>query len=110
MFEQIKIVVAVVGVVIFGLSLLARRMPEVAWLQHFRFDAHLTEEQKTRMRRRANVHVGVELILLGFAIPLGHVLLTVMTFSAMTASGMTIAIAASLLCIGLGITAIVRRG
>ncbi|MGQ0641563.1 MAG: hypothetical protein ACT4P6_12485 [Gemmatimonadaceae bacterium] len=109
MFRNVQPVLGAIALVIFGLSLLARRLPNVEWLQHFRFDKHLTEEQKARMRRRANVHAGVELILLGVILPLGYVALTVMFFNSFTPMGIALTLAGSGLCIALGVTAIARR-
>ena len=42
-------------------------------------------------------------------IPMGYVALTVMMFNDFTAMGLTLAAAGSLLCIGLGVTAIWRN-
>jgi hypothetical protein len=110
MYDTLKAVLGGVVVVVFGLSALSRRFPQVEWLQHFRYDPpKLSEAQRARMQRRANVHAGVELILLGLVLPMGYVVLTVMMFNDITRTGMAIALAASVLCIGLGITAIVRR-
>ncbi len=93
---------------LFGLSALSRRFPEVAWLQAFRIENRLTEEQKARMRRRAQVHAGVEMILVGIALPMGYVVLTVMFMNNFTPLATTLVLAGSVLFIGLGVTAIVR--
>jgi hypothetical protein len=50
------------------------------------------------------------LILFGLVLPLGYVVLTVMTFNTVRAGVMTLVLAGSVLCIVLGITAIVRGG
>ncbi len=95
---------------VWGLSTLARRRPEVAWLHPFRTAfPRPTEEQRQRLRRRANVYAGAELILMGLVIPMGYVALTVMMFSDFGAVELTVVAAISLLCIGLGVTAIVRN-
>ncbi len=107
--RNVQTVLAGLGLGIFALSALSRRLPDVAWLQAFRFDKHLTEEQKAKMRRRANVHAGVELILLGITLPMGYVVLTVMMFNSFSAMGITLVAAGSVLCIALGITAIRTR-
>lgn len=109
MFRQLQIVVAVIGVIIFGLSLMARRFPDVAWLEPFHFDKHLTPRQRVTMRRRTNVLAGMEMILAGILLPLGYIALTVMFFNSFTPKGITLTFLGSALCIGLGITAIVRR-
>lgn len=106
----IKLIAAAVLAAVFGLSALSRRFPNVAWLQLFRYEGpQLSEEHKARMRRRANVYAGVELILMSVALPMIYVALTVMMFNEITATAMALVLAGSALCIGLGITAIVRR-
>jgi hypothetical protein len=111
MSERFQIVVGSILLVVFGLSELSRRFPHVAWLQHFRIPRpHLTEEQQARMRRRANVYAGAQLILLGLIVPVGYVVLTVMMFNTITRGTMAILLAGSVLCIVLGITAIVQGG
>lgn len=95
-------------VAFYGLSALSRRFPEVAWLQAFRFENRLTEEQKARMRRRAQVHAGIEMILLGIGLPMGYAVLTVMFMNSFTPVTTTLVSAGSVLCIGLGVTAIAR--
>jgi hypothetical protein len=111
MSERFQIVVGSIVAVVWGLSALSRRFPRVAWLQHFRLPrAHLTEEQQARMTRRANVYAGAQLILLGVILPLGYLVLTVMTFGTIRAGAMTLILSGSVLCVVLGITAIVRGG
>ena len=111
MSERFQIVVGTIVVVVYGLSALSRRFPHVAWLQHFRLPwLQVSEEQQARMRYRANVYVGAQLILFGLVLPLGYVVLTVMTFNTVRAGVMALVLAGSVLCIVLGITAIVRGG
>ena len=111
MSERFQIIGGCIVVVVFGLSALSRRFPHVAWLQHFRLPwLELTEEQRTRTRYRANVYVGAQLILFGLVLPLGYVVLTVMTFNTVRAGVMAFVLAGAVLCIVLGITAIVRGG
>ena len=111
MSERFQIIGGCIVVVVYGLSALSRRFPHVAWLQHFRLPwLELTEEQRARTRYRANVYVGAQLILFGLVLPLGYVVLTVMTFGTVRAGAMTLVLAGSVLCIVLGITAIVRGG
>ena len=109
MSERFQIVVGSILLVVFGLSELSRRFPHVAWLQHFRIPRpHLTEEQRARMTRRANVYAGAQLILLGVILPLGYVVLTVMTFNTVRTGTFAIVLAGSALCVVLGIAAIVQ--
>lgn len=110
MYRTIQVVLGALFLAFCGLAALSRRFPDVAWLAHFRFENRLTEKQKARMRRSAAVHAGVELILLGLALPMGYVVLTVMFFSSFTATAVVLTLAGSVLCIILGVTAIVRSG
>lgn len=109
MSETFQVVVGSMVVVVYGLSALSRRFPHVAWLQHFRLPLpRLTPEQRARMQRRATVNAGAQLILLGLVLPLGYVVLTVMMFNTVTRGTMILVLAGSVLCIVLGITAIVQ--
>jgi hypothetical protein len=110
MFRNVQMVLGSIVLIVFALSALSRWFPEVAWLQPFRnLQPNFSEEQKAKMRRRANVHAGVELILVGMGLPLGYLALTVMMFNDITPLTTTLVLAGSVLCIGLGVTAIVRR-
>jgi hypothetical protein len=107
MYEKIQLVLVGVFVFVYGFSALARRFPDVAWLQRLRYDPpRLSDAQRAKIRRRANIHAGVELILLGIVLPMGYVALTMMLFSDVTRIAMTVVFAGSALCIGLGLTAI----
>lgn len=109
MSEPFQVVVGGILAVLYGLSALSRQFPHVGWLRHFRIPRpQLTKEQQARMRRRANLHAGAHLILLGLVLPLGYVVLTVMTFNTVRSAVMAIVLAGSVLCIVLGIVAIVQ--
>lgn len=111
MSERFQIVAGSILAVLFGLSALSRRFPNVRWLQPFRIPRpQLTEQQQARMRRRASVNAGAQLILLGLGLPLGYVVLTVMMFNTVRAGTLALVLAGSVLCIVLGITAIVQGG
>jgi hypothetical protein len=111
MSEGFQIVVGAMVAVWWGLCLLARRFPHVPWLQHFRLPrSGLTEEQQARVSRRAAAYAGAQLILLGLVFPLGYVVLTVMTFNTVRSGTLTLVLAGSVLCVLLGITAIVQSG
>lgn len=106
---QLQLILGGIVAVLFGLSALSRRFPQIAWLQHFYIERpQLSEEQKARMRRRAGILAGAKLILLGLVLPMGYVVLTVMMFNDITRKAMAIVLTGSVVCIGLGITAIVR--
>jgi hypothetical protein len=71
----------------------------------------LPKEQQVKLRRRSNVYAGVQLILLGVALPFGYHILSVMTFfSSVSRTENVFVFAGSGLCIALGITAIWRSG
>ena len=110
MWQVVQLVILGVLVTAYGLSALSRRYPHVGWLQPFRFNwPQLSEEHRERMRRRANVHAGIELILLGFAVPIVYLGSSIMMFNDPTAWGLTISIAIGVLLIALGITGIWRN-
>lgn len=67
----------------------------------------LPKERKARLRRSSNVAAGVQLILLGIALPLGyHILSMMMFFSGVSRTESIFVFAASGVCIALGIAAI----
>lgn len=108
-YETFQIVVVMVTAVVWGLVTLSRRRPDVAWLEPWRTAfPRPTEAQRQRMRRRASAYAGAELILLGVVIPIGYVALTVMMFNDFTPGWLIAVAASSLLCIGLGVTALVQ--
>lgn len=109
MYRDVQIALVSALGLLYGLSALSRRFPRVAWLQLFRFEPpHMSEEQRTKARRRANVYGGVELIMLGIGLPLAYVAMTVMFFNEIAAIEMALVLTGSALCIGLGVTALWR--
>ncbi len=93
--------------VLFGLSALARRYPHIGWLQAFHIKRpQLTEEQKARMQRRANIHVALQFILLGFGVPVVYVISSVMMFNDPSTLGLTISGIIGFALIVLGMIAI----
>ena len=108
MYQKFQIVAVTLIAAVFALSLLARRLPHVGWLQIFR-DAFppQTEEQRRLARKRGNFYTGVEFILMGIILPLGYGALKGMFFNEFTTLEIVIVTAASILCFGLGIAAIV---
>ncbi len=110
MYRNVQMVLVGIIAIVFALSKLSRRFPEVAWLQVFRFDPpQLSAEQKAKHRRRANIGGGVELILLGTMLPMGYAAMTVMMFNDFTPMATTLVLAGSALCIGFGVSAIWRN-
>jgi hypothetical protein len=107
MYRTIQLVLGGLVVLLVALSAMSRRFPHVGWLQLFRFNTpHLSDERRARMRQRANVYAGVELILLGIVIPIAYFALTIMMFNEPTFLGSTIALGSSIVLIALGVVAI----
>jgi len=105
--REVEGVLGVIALIIMGLVMLAKRRPDIAWLQPFR-GRELSPAQQERNRKRANRYAGVELILLGIIVPMGYVALTVMMFSSFETVPTVLVALGSALCIGLGVTAIVK--
>ena len=107
--DSVKAIIVVLVVVGFVLTRLAVRFPDVAWLQIFRLPIRqLSEKEKTRQRRRANLMAGIEMIFAGLVLPLLYLLAKVMMFNEPTTLGLFIVLLCSLACIGLGVWVIVR--
>ena len=108
--DSVKAILLGLIAVVFVLSRLAPRFPDVAWLQMFRLPVrHMSEEEKARRRRRANLMAGIEIILAGLILPLLYLASKVMMFNEPTPPGLMIVGACSLACIGLGIWVIARN-
>jgi len=107
MTSTIQLIVLVVLGVLFGLSALSRRYPHIAWLQVFHIKRpQLSDEQTARMQRRANIHVGIQFILLGFGVPVVYVGSSVMMFNDPSTLGLIISGIVGFALIVLGIIAI----
>jgi len=113
MSDRIQLVLGGLLALVFGLPRLARRFPHVAWLRGFR-DAfpQPSEVQRARTGRGVAFYAGAKLIPMGVALPLLYGAATVMFFNDFTATAVTLVLAGSVLCIGLGVMAIwqSRRG
>lgn len=110
MYRTLQAVLVGVLAVVFGLSDLSRRFPDVGWLQAFRHAIpRWSAKERERARRRANVYAGAELILMGLGLPMGYVALTVMFFNGFTPVGTGLVAAGSIILVGLGVTAIWRN-
>ena len=108
--DSVKAILLGFVAVVFVLSRLSYRFPDVDWLQHFRLPIpHFSEEQKRRQRRRASLMAGMEIILAGMVLPLVYVAAKVMMFNEPTTLGMAIVGGCSVACIILGIWVIVRN-
>ena len=106
--ELFQLVVVIFGISFTALAWAAGRWPDVEWLRPFRM-AHLTTAQRERNRKRAERMAGVEILLLGFALPLGYLILTVMTFSSINPWWFGATIVASVACIVVGATVMVKN-
>jgi hypothetical protein len=108
-YRTVQLVLVGIIVVLFGASALARRFPDIGWLQVFRYDPpQLSEEQRALMRRRSDINSGIQLILLGIGLPLIYVASTIMFFNDFEAIPTVLVVAGSVVCIGLGVTGIRR--
>ena len=109
MYRTLQLVLVGLLAVTFILAALARRFPQITWLQIFRYNTpRPSEEQRAKFRQRANINAGVEMILMGMVLPMIYIAGTVMFFNAFTTTGIILVAAGSLLLIGLGLTAIWR--
>ena len=107
MTQTIQLIVLVFLGALWGLSALARRNPQVRWLQPFNIKwPQLSEAQKDRMRRRSNILAGLKFVLLGFGVPVMYVASSVMMFNDPTTLGLTISGACGLALIVVGLVAI----
>jgi hypothetical protein len=108
--DSVKAILLGLIAVVFVLSRLAPRFPDVAWLQVFRLPVRqMSEEEKARRRRRASLMAGIEMILAGLVLPLLYLASKVMMFNEPTTLGLMIVGACSVACMGLGIWVIVRN-
>jgi hypothetical protein len=108
--DSVKAILMGLIVLAFVLSRLAPRFPDVAWLQVFRLPVRqMSEEEKARRRRRANLMAGIQIILAGLVLPLLYLASKVMMFNEPTTLGLVIVGGCSLACFGLGIWVIARN-
>jgi hypothetical protein len=106
----IQLIILIVLGALFGLSALSRRHPHIGWLQAFHIKwPQLSEEQRARMQRRANIRAGLQFILLGFCVPVVYVGSSVMTFSDPSTVGLAISAIIGFALIVVGIIAIWRN-
>jgi len=110
MYRTIQLVLVGILAVTLGLAALSRRFPQAGWLQVFRYvKPRLSEEQQGKIRQSANIHAGIELILLGVVLPMVYFASSLMMFTDPTTPGTVLVGAGSVLLIGLGVTAIWRN-
>ena len=106
--DFIKVPIMGIIATVFVLSQAARRYPHVEWLRKFELPDRRTPEQKRRAERSGQIMAGIQMILLGLVIPPGYLILEVMFMSDPSTLEMVLVGSGSLLCIGFGITAIVK--
>jgi hypothetical protein len=91
MTSTIQLIILILLGTLFGLSALSRRYPHIAWLQAFHIKRpQLSEEQRARMQRRANIHAAIQLTLLGFGVPVVYVASSVLMFNDPSIVGLVI--------------------
>jgi hypothetical protein len=78
--DDVKIIFGVFAMIWFALVFMAKRRPDIAWLQHFRIP-ELSPARQARQRRRAEILSGLQFILLGIVLPLGYGAITIMMFN-----------------------------
>ena len=107
MTSTIQLIVLVILAVVFGLSALSRRYPHISWLQAFHIKRpQLTEAQRARAQRRANIHAAIQFVLLGLGVPVIYVVSSIMMFSDPSRVGLIISGIIGFALIVLGIIAI----
>jgi O-antigen/teichoic acid export membrane protein len=105
--STIQLIILIVLGALFGLSALSRRYPHIGWLQAFHIKwPQLSEEQRARMQRRANIRAGIQFILLGFGVPIVYVGSSVMMFNDPSTVGLAISGIIGFALIVLGVIAI----
>lgn len=107
MTSTIQLIVLLLLGALFGLSALSSRYPHIGWLQVFHIKRpQLSEEQRARMQRRANIHVALQFILLGFGVPVAYVGSSVMMFNDPSTVGLVVSGIIGFALVLLGIIAI----
>ena len=108
--DTIKAVLLGLIAIWFALALLARALPQVAWLQAFRLPGmKLTEEQRAGRRRAGNRQAALEIVVVGLALPILYFVSTVLLFNDFKTVPTVIVTACSVGCIALGIWIFVRN-
>jgi L-asparagine transporter-like permease len=108
--DSVKMILLGLLAAVIVLSWLAKRMPHIAWLQNFRLpENRLTPAQRERLRKSQNRMAGVEFMLLGVIAPFGLIVLSLMFFSEPSTMEWVLVGAFSIVCVALGITALVKN-
>ena len=108
--DSVKAILLGLIAIAFVLSRLARALPHISWLQVFRLPViKMSEEERARRQRVANRMAGLEIFVVGLALPLVYVVSSIMFFSDPKPVPMIIVTACSILCFGLGIWIFVRN-
>ena len=105
---QLFFVLVFVGTLV--LSKVTPGNPRLAWIRNFRLADNRTEEQKRSARRSRTVMDGIEMILMGLALPPLYLFSTVLFFfSGVNPVVLAGTILFSLVLIIIGIRAIIKR-
>lgn len=108
MFRTTQIVLGSLVLLIMFLGWLGRRHPQIVWLRVFDMRAKLTDDQRRRLQRTVDMNAGLQLILLGLALPVVYVVLTTMFFGTFAPRGIAFVAAGSLACIVTGLVGVIR--
>lgn len=107
MVDRFQLVAVAVMAAVWGLIAVARRRPDLHWLEPVRRAfPRSDEQQRVRQRRRADFTAGLQFLLLGIAVPLVVGVLKLAFFQSFSATELVVVFAISALCFALGIAAI----
>jgi hypothetical protein len=102
--DTVKVILLALIALAFVGSRLARRFPDIAWLQFFRLPVRqMSEAERSKRRRAANRIAALEIMFAGILLPVVYFLSSVMFFSEPKTLPTIIVFAGSFICFGLGI-------
>jgi hypothetical protein len=104
--DDIKVIGGVIVIIWIAIQVMAKRRPDIAWLQQLRLP-EVSPERQARHRRQSGILTGLQFILLGIVLPIGYGAITVMMFNDFETLPTVLVMLASVALIVLGIAAIV---
>src|SRR5919109_5160430 len=108
--DRLKAILLGLIAIVFVLSRVARRFPDVAVLQVFRLPViQMSDAERERRRRSGNRMAGLEIVIAGLAFPFLYFASTIMFFNEPTAIATVVVSICSVLCIAVGIWIFVRN-